>query len=172
MRVRYYDNGKIKYFDYVKLDINIHFNDNQHTDEDDNKVKYTKTCYYIPNQVRIGIKLLDLLTDGVPANVRKLLHYIIHHLEYGKNYLTISNKYVCAEEGHISNGIVSNALKWLKDKEIIYKARDLDAYKDDVSVGAKEYIVNPNYIFKGNYNEAKKQLDIQGNQSYSSTGDN
>lgn len=157
-----YEDGKLVNVTYLISNFKTMFGKNIINDEDDNKKPYTKTCYYLKDQPRISLELIDWYTDGCPANVRKVLHYILHHLEYGKNYLTISNKDVCAEEPHIDTAAVSTALKELVKKEIIVKAKDLDIYKDNPRVGSKLYIVNHNKIFNGSYVNIRHQFKLQG----------
>lgn len=162
-RIAYiYENGKPVEVTYLISNFETMFGKNTINDKDDNKKSYTKTCYYLKNQPRISLDIIDWYTNGCLANVRKLLHYIIHHLEYGKNYLTISNKDVCAEETHIDCAAVSTALKELCKREIIVKAKDLDLYKDNPRVGSKLYIVNHNKIFNGSYVKIRHQFKMQG----------
>jgi len=118
MKIRIFDNGKIVNATYVKANFEIDFHKSVHTDKDAFGNDYTKTCHFMMNQIRLSFELIDWLTNGCHANVRKVLHYIIHHLKYGKNYLTICNKDICSEEPNIDVAAVSNALKVLKEKNI------------------------------------------------------
>lgn len=162
-RIAYiYDEGKLVEVTYLISKFKTMFGKSVVNGKDDNGKSYTKTCYYLKSQPRISLELIDWYTNGCPANVRKVLHYIIHHMEYGKNYLTISNKDVCQEEPNLDSPSVSTALKELKKRDIIVRAKDLDLYKDNSKVGVKLYIVNHNHIFNGNYINIRHQFKLQG----------
>lgn len=159
----HYDNGdskKVK-ITHLNSDFEMDFKEYSYTGKDDFDKNYTKTCYYLKDQVRLSTTLIDWFVKGCPANVRKVLHYIIHHLEYNTNYVTLNNTVICAEEPNIDISAVSHAIKELKEKNIVVKAKDLERYKNDNKVGAKVYIVNHNHIFNGSYMKLKYQLELQ-----------
>jgi len=167
------NNGNVELVNITNLksNFNMSFTDTYHSEKDDKGKIRKKLYYYIPNQIRLGGELIDWLVNtsdnpekSCPANVRKLIHYIVKHLEYNTNNLTISNTLVCKEEHKLDLPAVSRAIKVLEKRKIIVRAKDLERYKNDKRIGAKTYIVNHEQIFNGSYMKLKYHLDLQNLQ--------
>ena len=110
-------------------------------------------------RVNISYSLLDLISEG-GKDVKEIIKYIINNLNYNSNVLilkgvTLSNKL------NIAPPRISKALKYLKDKEVITKAKSLRIWKDNPDIDDNLYIVNIDYLYKGNINEIVKQFEKQ-----------
>jgi DNA-binding transcriptional regulator GbsR (MarR family) len=87
-----------------------------------------------------------------------LVNYITNHLVWGHNYISLIPKDIIASTG-IDKSDISKAIKRLVELEIIKQASSVkEEYKD---IDKHVYIINHNYIFKGNIKNLIK--DIKGN---------
>lgn len=87
-----------------------------------------------------------------------LVNYITNHLVWGHNYISLIPKDIIASTG-IDKSDISKAIKRLVELEIIKQASSVkEEYKD---IDKHIYIINHNYIFKGNIKNLIK--DIKNN---------
>lgn len=128
------------------------------TDEDVNGNVYKKKITYMENSYTGSLKLLEVMgTENI--HVKRLILYIVKHLRYGTNVITLINVDVAKElKEHPTN--VSKALKRLKELKVIERVCDVDIYKD-IPFSKKLYIVNHEYIFKGNLKHLERDFNKQ-----------
>lgn len=110
-------------------------------------------------RVNIHSRLLDLLVEG-GKDVNEIVKYVIDNLNYNSNVLILKGVKL-SNELKISAPRISKALKYLKEKEFITKAKSLRIWKDNPDIDDNLYIVNIDYLYKGNINEIVKQFEKQ-----------
>ena len=125
-------------------------------DTDINGDEYQKLILYMKNS-SVTSDDLDLILINEKKYVGMLIHYIKNKLEWGTNVVELVPNDICAHS-RIDRADISKGIKRLVELNIIVQANTKDEYKD---VSKYIYIVNHNYIFKGNIKNLIKE--IKGN---------
>lgn len=115
--------------------------------------EYKKRIMFMRNTVTINPELIAIMLDE-RKYTNSLIHYIANTMTYGTNYIELVPKVVQANEG-TDLGDISKAIKRLKELDVIVQANTIEKYKN---VNKYFYIVNHNYIFKGNIKDLVKSL--------------
>lgn len=124
------------------------------TDIDGNE--YQKLILYMKNS-SVTSDDLDLILINEKKYVGMLIHYIKNKLEWGTNVVELVPNDICAYS-KIDRADISKGIKRLIELNIIVQANTKNEYKD---ISKYIYIVNHNYIFKGNIKNLIKE--IKGN---------
>ena len=124
-------------------------------DKDVDGMIYKKNIAYLNNTQTITIELLNVLCNENLA-VRKLVYYIANNLVYGTNALRLVGKEICESTG-LNAVQVSVAIKRLKELNVIKKATDSEIY-EGMDIDKKLYIVNHNFLYKGNIKNLKEEI--------------
>lgn len=129
--------------------------------EDIHGTKFNVIVKFMTNKNRANVdsKVFDLAIEG-GKDVRVLIKYIIENLKYNSNVIPLKGVNL-SKELNLDTSNISKALKYLRNKQVIIKAKSLDIWKDNLEVDDDLYIVNIDYIYKGNINEIVKQFEKQ-----------
>ena len=134
-------------------DINI--TSHPFTVKSDSNKDFTKTSWYMKNNIKININAFAKLIDsGVYA--QKVLYYIIYKLKKDTNYITIDRKEALSFLGTNDAAVVSKGIKKLLN--IGFIERNPNGRKND-------FIVPMNYIVKGNVDTMIKQVVEKENEN-------
>ena len=150
-------NGKIAIkADYLDGGFLMSFGKRTIIDEDIDANQYKKVIKYMNDKAIIDNNLiLKLLNER--KYVSLLVDYISKNLTWGTNVIELVPKDILAKE-NIDRGDISKGIKRLIELEIIVQANTRKNYE---GLNKYLYIVNHNYIFKGNIKNLIK--DIKGN---------
>ena len=150
-------NGKIAIkADYLDGGFLMSFGKRTIIDEDIDANQYKKVIRYMNDKAIIDNNLiLKLLNER--KYVSLLVDYISKNLTWGTNVIELVPKDILAKE-NIDRGDISKGIKRLIELEIIVQANTRKNYE---GLNKYLYIVNHNYIFKGNIKNLIK--DIKGN---------
>ena len=150
-------NGKIAIkADYLDGGFLMSFGKRTIIDEDIDANQYKKVIRYMNDKAIIDNNLILKLLDE-RKYVSLLVDYISKNLTWGTNVIELVPKDILAKE-NIDRGDISKGIKRLIELEIIVQANTRKNYE---GLNKYLYIVNHNYIFKGNIKNLIK--DIKGN---------
>lgn len=150
-------NGKIAIkADYLDGGFLMSFGKRTIIDEDIDANQYKKVIRYMNDKAIIDNNLILKLLDE-RKYVSLLVDYISKNLTWGTNVIELVPKDILAKE-NIDRGDISKGIKRLIELEIIVQANTRKSYE---GLNKYLYIVNHNYIFKGNIKNLIK--DIKGN---------
>ena len=122
-------------------------------DTDINGNEYQKLILYMKNS-SVTSDDLDLILINEKKYVGMLIHYIKSKLEWGTNVVELVPNDIYAHS-KIDRADISKGIKRLVELNIIVQANTKDEYKD---ISKYIYIVNHNYIFKGNIKKLIKEV--------------
>ena len=127
-------------------------------DKDDNDNEYRKTIKYMPNKSLIDNALFNIV-NVEPIYVRRVVSYIIMHLPYGNNYITLKGSDIANAEGMVVAD-VSRGINRLVELGIIESCADLPVFAGK-KVRKNVYVINHNYIFRGDIKKLVKDFKAQ-----------
>ena len=147
-------NGKIAIkADYLDGGFLMSFGKRTIIDEDIDANQYKKVIRYMNDKAIIDNNLiLKLLNER--KYVSLLVDYISKNLTWGTNVIELIPKDILSKE-NIDRGDISKGIKRLIELEIIVQA---NTRKDYEGLSKYLYIVNHNYIFKGNIKNLIKDI--------------
>lgn len=109
---------------------------------DDNK-HYNKTSWYLKNNVKINIDIIPIILLDLKTNGRKVLTYILTHLKYNTNVITLDRKNVIKYLDTTDYSIITKGISELKSLNIIEELKDR---------GKDVYKIPMNFLVRGNVN--------------------
>lgn len=109
---------------------------------DDNKL-FSKTSWFLKNNVKINIDIIPIILLDLKVNARKVLTYILTHLKYNTNVITIDRKDVIKYLKTNDYAIVTKGISELIELGIIERLKDR---------GKDVYKIPMNFLVRGNVN--------------------
>lgn len=116
---------------------------------DDNKL-FSKTSWYLRNNVKFNLDAIPIILINLKSDGRKVLAYILTHLKFNTNVITLDRKDVLKYLGIKDNAVISKGIKMLLEEQIIENVED--APKDT-------YKVPMNLLVRGNVNTMMSTLE-------------
>lgn len=109
---------------------------------DDNKL-FSKTSWFLKNNVKINIDVIPIILLDLKVNARKVLTYILTHLKYNTNVITIDRKDVIKYLKTNDYAVVTKGISELIELGIIERLKDR---------GKDVYKIPMNFLVRGNVN--------------------
>ena len=131
-------------------------------DTADNGQMYNKTIRYMDNKTTVDNNLIQLVLEE-KNYVGKVINYIINHLRYGTNVIILKGTEISKCE-NIYPSDVSKGISRLIKLNIIIRIKDIDKYKDCKNISNNMFVVNHNFIFRGNIKQLIKDFEEQKQQ--------
>ena len=109
---------------------------------DDNKL-FHKTSWFLRNNIKINLDILPIILLDLKANGRKVLTYILTHLKYNTNIISIDRKDVLKYLKSNDYAIITKGIDELMELHIIQRLEDR---------GKDVYKIPMNFLVRGNVN--------------------
>lgn len=142
----------------IDCQYNIEFNSVCIIDKSDDNKCYNKTIRYMNNHILLGIDLIKILSVE-NRYVGFVVSYISDNIKYGTNHIEL-NSTTIANCYRSDRSNIYKAIKRLVELNVIRKLND---YIPNKMLPKNTYIVNHNYLYKGNMNKLHKELLEQRN---------
>ena len=114
------------------------------------------------NKTTVDNNLIQLVLEE-KNYVGKVINYIINHLRYGTNVIILKGTEISKCE-NIYPSDVSKGISRLIKLNIIIRIKDIDKYKDCKNISNNMFVVNHNFIFRGNIKQLIKDFEEQKQQ--------
>ena len=141
---------------YLDGNFSINFGKKTIIDKDIDDNEYHKLIRYMTNK-SVTDNSVVLIIRKEPMYVALVFDFIANNLIWGTNVIKLEPKEIMSSV-NIDKSEVSRAIKRLIELKFIVSANTIDKYKE---LNKYLYIVNHNYLFKGNSKNLIKDINEQ-----------